>query len=477
MDRRDFARRLAALGAGFAAVVPGFLPPGLLVSSRGREDRRAGHRRRRAGERHRRAGDPHPGRDGSLSTSPLRVDGDRLLRSFEGLQEFGGTPDGGAHRPAYSDADREARGYVLELMRAAALEPRIDTAGNLLGRREGSEPGLPPILFGSHIDSVPRGGRYDGVVGSIGAVEVAHALADHGITTRHPIEVVVFQNEEGGLYGSRMMNGEFQPDELEVTAASGHTIREGTRLIGGDPDRLDEAVRGRGELAAFLELHIEQGSVLHGEGIDIGVVEGIVGIRWWEVEVTGFANHAGTTPMDRRQDALLAAARYVDAVNRIVRGHPGTQVGTVGRIAAEPGVPNVIPGRVTTSLELRDLEMQTINRLHREIVAAAEEIAQNTGTGFTFDLTVDLDPAPVDGWVQDEVDATAGTLDLSTLRMPSGAGHDAQSMARIAPIGMIFVPSVDGVSHSPEEFTSPEDMVNGANVLLNSVLALDDRLG
>jgi len=449
LNRREFSRRMLALGAGGA-----FLPPAMMKWS----------------------GAAGSGGPDQVPSSPLRVNAERFLRSFNGLDEFGGTPDGGAHRPAYSEADREARGYVLELMRAAGLETRVDAAGNLLGRRDGTEAGRAPIMFGSHIDSVLRGGRYDGPVGSIAAVEVAHTLADHGVATRHPVEVVVFQNEEGGLYGSRMMNGEFSRDELTIEAASGYSIKEGTRLIGGDPDRLEMAVRRPGEVAAFLELHIEQGSVLYDRGLDVGVVEGIVGIRWWDVEVTGFANHAGTTPMDARQDALLAAARYVEAVNCIVRGRPGTHVGTVGRIDAEPGAPNVIPGRVTASLELRDLSMDTIAELHEEIRAAARQIGAETGTEFSFELTVDLDPAPVDDEVQEVVAASAQAMELTTLRMPSGAGHDAQSMARIAPIGMIFVPSVGGVSHSPEEYTRDEDMVNGANVLLGSVLALDTEL-
>jgi beta-ureidopropionase / N-carbamoyl-L-amino-acid hydrolase len=451
MDRREFGRRLLGLGAGALA-----LPFDGFPTAGGR------------------ATAPAPAL--AADAGAPRVDGERLLRRFEGLKRFGGTPEGGLHRVAYSEADREARAYVMELMDEAGLEPRVDAGGNLLGRREGRETDLPPLLFGSHIDSVPNGGHYDGQVGSMGAVEVAHSLSDHGIRTRHPIEVVIFQNEEGGLYGSRIMSGEFEPRELEIEAASGHTIREGIRLLGGDPDRLGEARRRSGEVAGFLELHIEQGSVLHSEGIDVGVVQGIVGIRWWEVEVRGFANHAGTTPMDARRDALLAAARYIEAVNRVVRRRPGAQVGTVGHITAEPGASNVIPGRVLTSLELRDLSMDTIEALYADIRREVEAIERETETSFDFALTVDLDPAPVDEAVQDLVEASARGLGLSTLRMPSGAGHDAQSMARIAPVGMIFVPSVEGVSHSPEELTRPEDIVNGADVLLRSVLELDATL-
>jgi beta-ureidopropionase / N-carbamoyl-L-amino-acid hydrolase len=434
MNRREFGRSLLGLGAALG------MPPGWLSAAR---------------------------------PAPLRVDAERLLANFEGLKRFGGTAEGGLARVAYSDADLEARAYVTELMRAAGLEPRVDAGGNLLGRREGREAGLPPLLFGSHIDSVPNGGHYDGQVGSMGAVEVAHALSDHGITTRHPIEVVIFQNEEGGLYGSRILAGSLEARELEIVSASGHTIRDGIRRLGGDPDRLADARRRAGDVAAYLELHIEQGSVLDTEEVDVGVVEGIVGIRWWEVEVEGFANHAGTTPMDGRRDALLAAARYIQEVNRIVRAREGAQVGTVGHITAEPGAPNVIPGRVLTSLELRDLSMEVIEALYEEIRLAADAIADDTGTAFAFELTVDLAPAPSDDAVREVIHAAARDLGLSTRSMPSGAGHDAQSLAPIAPIGMVFVPSVGGVSHSPAEFTTPEGIVNGANVLLNSVLALD----
>lgn len=445
ISRRDFGRRM--LGMAGAAVGGPSLIEGL-APDRGRRPRA------RNGE-------------------PLRVDGERLLRTFDGLRPFGRTPDGGLSRVAYGDADLAAREYLTVRMREAGLETRIDAGGNLLGTRGGREAGLPPILFGSHIDSVPGGGHYDGQVGSAAAVEVAAALRDHGVVTRHPLEVVIFQNEEGGLYGSRSLAGSLQAAELDTISASGLSIRDGIRRLGGDPDRLAEAARGAGEVAAYLELHIEQGSVLESRGIDIGVVEGIVGIRWWDVTVDGFANHAGTTPMDGRRDALLAAARYVDAVNRVVTARPGAHVGTVGRIAAEPGAPNVIPGRVTASLELRDLRMETIEALFADVREAAREIADATDTEFHFDLTVDLAPAPVAEPVQELVEGAARALGLSALRMPSGAGHDAQSLAPIAPIGMIFVPSEGGVSHSPAERTTPEAIVNGANVLLGSVLAMD----
>ncbi|HEU5183505.1 MAG TPA: M20 family metallo-hydrolase [Gemmatimonadaceae bacterium] len=403
----------------------------------------------------------------------LRVNGVRLNESLNALAEFGKTGDGGVTRLAYSEADRAAREYVMGLMRAAKLEVTIDTAGNIIGRRAGRDAALPPILFGSHIDSVPDGGRYDGNVGSMGAIEVAQTLADNNVVTRHPIEVVIFQNEEGSLIGSRGLIGALTERELDLVSRSGKTIREGIAFIGGNPNELAKAHRKPGEIAAYLELHIEQGAVLDTEKIDIGVVEGIVGINWWDVTVQGFANHAGTTPMNRRRDALLAAARFIEAVNRVVTSVPGRQVGTVGRTQALPGAPNVIPGTVVLSLELRDLDAAKIAMLYERIRAEARRIGDASGTTFDFKEINVNEPAPTDRRLRGMIADAARELSLTTKVMPSGAGHDAQDMARIGPAGMIFVPSVDGISHSPRELSRAEDITNGANVLLGTVIRLD----
>jgi N-carbamoyl-L-amino-acid hydrolase len=404
---------------------------------------------------------------------PPRVNGARLNRHLTALSDFGKNPQGGVTRLAYSDADRQARDYVAGLMRAARLDPYIDAAGNIIGRRAGRDAKLPPVLFGSHIDSVPEGGNYDGDVGSLGAIEVAQTLAEDGIVTRHPLEVIVFQNEEGGLIGSRALSGDLAERELDLVSRSGKTIREGIRFIGGDPDRVATVRRKRGDIAAYLELHIEQGGFLDAERVDIGIVEGIVGINWWDVTIEGFANHAGTTPMDRRRDAMLAAAKFIEAVNRVVTSVPGRQVGTVGRIQALPGAPNVIPGRVVLSLELRDLDATKIAMLYERIRGETRQIAAATGTTFDF-KTINVNaPAPTDPRVRAVIATAARELGLSTKLMPSGAGHDAQDMARLGPIGMIFVPSVGGISHSPREFSRPEDITNGANVLLGAVLGVD----
>ena len=402
----------------------------------------------------------------------LRVNGERLNRHLTELSAFGRT-DTGTNRVAYSEADRAGREYVTGLMREAGLEVRVDAGANILGRRAGRGAALPPILFGSHVDSVPDGGNFDGDVGSLGAIEVAQILAESRTVTRHPLEVVIFSNEEGGLVGSKAMVGELGPAELDVTARSGKTIRDGIRYLGGDPDRLPTARRSRGDIAAYLELHIEQGGTLDEAGVAIGVVEGIVGIRDYEVTVEGFANHAGTTPMDRRRDALMAASELVLAVNRVVTSVPGRQVGTVGRIQAFPGAPNVVPGRVVMSVEIRDLSSEKIDLLARQVIAEGERIATATSTTVTFHLYSENYPALTDPRVQRLVAQAADGLGLTHRALPSGAGHDAQDLARIAPAGMIFVPSVGGISHAPRELSRPQDIANGANVLLQTLLAVD----
>ncbi len=452
MDRRSFARWV------LRALPPAALLPATALPLRGRFP----------------TGAPADGPERGPSRRPeLEVNGPRLNRMLQELARFGATPEGGSHRVAFSDADLEGRAYVRERMEAAGLRTRVDEAGNLLGSRAGTETGLPPLLVGSHIDTVPEGGSYDGPLGSLAAVEAALRLHEEEMPTRHPLEVVIFANEEGGKTGSRAMSGEVEPSEFDLPTASGYTIGEGTARIGGDPGQLERVQRRPGDVASYLELHIEQGAILEGQQIPIGVVEGIVGIRRWNVEVEGFANHAGTTPMDDRRDPMVAAARFVDSVYRTARELPGRQVATVGRIEASPGAPNVIPGRVSLSLEIRDLEMERIDEVFELLRGCAEEIGSDTDTGFSFSPFYLSRAAPTHPRLQGLVEGAADSLGLESLRMPSGAGHDAQSIALFAPVGMIFVPSVDGISHSPREHTRPEHVVNGGNVLLRTLLRMD----
>ena len=410
-----------------------------------------------------------------LSDQNLEVDGPRLNQRMRRLESFGANAAGGIDRVAFSDANIEALDWIAGLLVESGFSPSIDFAGNLIARKPGSSPELPSIMLGSHIDSVPGGGNYDGQVGSMGALEVAATLADAAYTTRHPLEISIFSNEEGGKTGSRALAGEVEAFELDIVTASGFTIADGIQRLGGNPDRLEELRRRDGSVEAFLELHIEQGAVLDADEIDIGVVEGIVGIMRWTVIVDGSTNHAGTTPMDRRSDAMVGAARFIDLVHTTARRMPGRQVATVGRLEAEPGAPNVIPGRVTMTLEIRDLSMAGIERVFNEISGNSVRITEETGTRFSFQRFYTSRAAPTAMWIREIIETSAQGLSLSTHRMPSGAGHDAQSIALFAPVGMIFVPSVAGISHAPDEHTTPQDVINGANVLLQTLLELDQR--
>ncbi len=411
------------------------------------------------------------------SHPPLHINPKRLRDHLEHLSTFGRPAgagfEGGVSRIAYSYADIAARAYVMSLMDAAGLKPRIDAAGNILGRRAGSEASLAPVLFGSHIDSVPNGGNFDGDLGSLAAIEVIETLNESHIATRHPLEVVIWSNEEGyafnnGITGSRAAAGRLDPGELDAVW-NGMKKSDAIRRIGGAPERIAEARRAPGSFVCYLELHIEQGGTLDRAGIPIGVVEGIVAIERYDVEVHGFANHAGTTPMPERQDALLAASYLTIAVNEIVRAEPGRQVGTVGQLDVSPNAPNIVPGLVRLVIELRDLSAAKIDGIGERIRARAREIAARTKTEITFRPASHHQGAMATPEVQKSIEAACAALGLRSQRLPSGAGHDAQAMALLGPMGMIFVPSVGGISHSPKELTRWEDCAHGADVLCRTV--------
>jgi N-carbamoyl-L-amino-acid hydrolase len=393
-----------------------------------------------------------------------------------------GRPAGGAFadgvsRVAYSDADVDGRRYVMGLMKSAGLQPRIDPAGNIFAARAGTDPSLPPILFGSHIDSVPNGGNFDGDLGSLGALSAIEALDAAGIRTQHPLEMVVWAHEEGFAFGrglacSRIAAGEVTQADLDEVW-NGMRRADALRKIGGNPDRIAEARRAKGSHHCYLELHIEQGGTLERAGIPIGVVEGIVAIDKYDAVITGFANHAGTTPIAERHDALLAAAHLTVAVREAVTRTPGRQVGTVGHIEVTPNSPNVIPGRAQLSVELRDLSPQKLVTMMDDIRGRTREIAAATQTTIEFKQVMGAAPAVASPEVQAAIERAAQSLDLKSSRLPSGAGHDAQMMALLGPMGMIFVPSIGGISHSPKELTHWDDCARGADVLLRTVLEMD----
>lgn len=404
----------------------------------------------------------------------MKINQQRIESRISELAKFGKDSSGKGYRMAYTKGDIEGRNWYIDLMKKAGLEVTIDYAGNIIGKRKGKNPSLKSIAFGSHIDMVPDGGNYDGCVGSVGALEIIETLNENKVVTNHPLEIIIFSNEEGVTVGSSMLVKEYGSENLKKKSQSGLTFAEGIKAIGGNSDSLKQVIRKKGDMAAFLELHIEQGGILDEDNIQIGVVEGIVGYEKWDVTIEGFANHAGTTPMNKRHDALLSASKVIITINEVVNSYEGRQVGTVGKIAVEPGAYNVIPGKVVLGMEIRDLSFEKIEQLFHDIEKRADSIAAKMGTKITFDQAAKpLQPALADKSIQNKIETAAKTLGFTYKYLQSGAVQDAQYMALICPMGMIFVPSVNGISHSPKEFTKAIDMANGANVLLQTILAID----
>ena len=414
------------------------------------------------------------------SVSPqLHVKSQRLQSTLVKLSEYGRNPDGGVTRLGYSEADMAAREYVIGLMKDAGLSVRIDPAGNIFGHRNGSKK-LAVILFGSHIDSVVHGGNYDGDVGSLAAIEVIRALNESSTTTRHPLEVVIWTNEEGnhfgiGTLGSGIAAGLIGPEILERKDDKGVPFADWLGRYGQDPTKLADARIRQDSLAAWLELHIEQGPNLYEKKIPIGVVQGIVAVARWNCVVSGIANHAGTTPMNRRHNALTAASKDVLAVRDVVLSETGTQVGNVGFMKVEPGAPNVIPGRAEFTVELRDLDDAKVVRMWERVSERFRQADKEEGVDTHCESTDDVKSASATPAIQAAIRDAAKSVGLASIDLPSFAGQDSQNVARIAPMGMIFIPSKDGISHNPNEYSSPEDIANGAEVLYRTVLLLDQR--
>jgi N-carbamoyl-L-amino-acid hydrolase len=413
----------------------------------------------------------------------FHIDALRLRRALEDIAEFGKNEDErfGISRIAFSESDRASRDWLIAQMRACGLEVWVDAAANIHGLRKGTETGLPAILFGSHIDSVPEGGRFDGTLGSLGALETLRTLEDRDIETRHPLRMVVWADEEGahfgqGLFGSRAATAGPRRNELDLLGDDGVSLHEWLERYGRRPSDIESAVIDPRTVAAYFELHIEQGPRLHRENVDVGVVEGIVGIYRYDALIEGFQNHAGTTPMSERKDAMLSAAKLTQAVREEIVARPGRQVGNVGRLDASPGAANVIPGRVRLPIELRDLDARVVDDVLERIRKRAAAIEAEDGTRIRIDRFAYEDPAPTDVGLQEHIDRVSRGLGLTTLRLPSGAGHDAQNVSRHGiPTGMIFVRSLEGVSHNPNERTEWEDCARGVEVLYRTVLELDER--
>ncbi len=393
---------------------------------------------------------------------------------MEEMARIGATPGGGVHRLTLSDADREARDLFARWSKEAGLSVTVDEMGNMFARRQGTDESAPPVMTGSHLDSVPNGGRFDGALGVLAALEVVRSLNDAGTPTRHPIEIVNWTNEEGprfppSMLGSGVFAGAFQRDfAYSIQDATGKKFFDELERIG----YLGDLPCRRRPIAAYVELHIEQGPALITEGKQIGVVEGIRGLTWLRITMKGERDHAGPTPMHMRRDALAGAARAISAVREIPgKLHPDL-VATVGEVNVSPNAINVIPGQVTFSVDIRHEDESILKRAEELVLQAAKDAAGWEGLDMEVDRIGGSSPMPFDAWITATIDDACMKEGCSSLRMWSAAGHDARYAADLCPTAMIFTPSVGGKSHAEDELTTWEDVFMGCRILGRTILSL-----
>jgi N-carbamoyl-L-amino-acid hydrolase len=406
----------------------------------------------------------------------MRIDRQRLEGTVEELGRIGATERGGLTRLALSDEDKRGRDLMVAWMRQAGLRVTVDQMGNIFGERAG-EPGQPPVMMGSHVDSVPTGGKYDGQLGVLCALEAIRTLNDARVRTRHPVTLVVFTNEEGARFQPAMIASGVMAGKIALEDAYNARDKDGLRLV-DELERIgylgpDPCVPR--PLRAYLELHIEQGPQLEEEGLSVGVVEGIVAIAWSRLTIHGVQDHAGPTPMRIRHDALVAAAEVVAGVRGIARQLGGDLVTTVGNLTVTPNIVNAIPGRVTLSIDMRDPKDAALDRALPLLDRVVAEACQREGVSYELQHYWRVPYTPFDREVVSAVERAAGAAGARHRRILSGAGHDAQYMAAIGPTGMVFVPSRGGRSHCEEEFTPMDDIEHGANTLLGAALELAGR--
>jgi beta-ureidopropionase / N-carbamoyl-L-amino-acid hydrolase len=415
-----------------------------------------------------------------MTTPPsnLRIDPDRLWTSIMETARIGATAKGGINRLALTDLDRQVRDWFTAASREAGCDVIVDAMGNIFARRAGRDNTLPPIAMGSHLDTQPTGGKFDGVIGVLAGLEVLRTLNDAGIETNAPIEVVNWTNEEGSRFAPSMLASGVFAGAFTVEYAYSRRDRDGisfAEALDGIGYRAETPSGGR-PISAFFELHIEQGPILEAEGKTIGVVTGVQGMRWYEATVTGSDSHAGATPMRLRRDALLAAARMIQAVNTVARDHAPDAVGTVGLIESRPNSRNVVPGDVFLTIDLRHPDDSVVARMDQQMRAALDGIAADAGVSVAVNCVLDGPAVTFDVQCVDAVERAAAMQGLSARRITSGAGHDAANLSAVAPTAMIFVPCEGGISHNELEKAEPEHVAAGANVLLHAVLETDARL-
>ncbi len=404
--------------------------------------------------------------------SLLSIHGDRLNHNLNTLAEIGKLAKGGVRRISFSQEDQLARQLVKNWMEEAGMTTCVDTAGNLIGRYKGKR-NLPALATGSHIDSVPSAGRYDGTLGVLAGIEVVRALKYNQIVLDHPVEVIVFTDEESSMIGGKAIAGTLNPDPEYYRRKDGMSIQECLQRVGGNWDAIDTSRRSREDMAAFVELHVEQGGVLESQQAEIGVVQGIVSMNRYNLTVTGSPNHAGTTPMDMRQDALVAASQIVLTVNQFANHLADGIVATVGALNVWPNATNIVPGRVELTLDIRDLSTQNVMALVERLKSQIEAIAQQNQTLIEMEPALNAMPTLSSPNIMKAIAQVSNQLNLRYVELPSRAGHDAQEVGRVTDMGMIFVPSRGGISHSEDEYTPPEQCTQGADVLLNTLIQLD----
>lgn len=407
------------------------------------------------------------------TTFTLVLNGDRLNHNLAQLAKIGKLPQGGVRRLAYSPEDLMARQLVQDWMVEAGMSVRVDAAGNIIGTYAGEQEGVPTLATGSHVDTVPSGGRYDGALGVVAGIEVVRVLRENNVRLAHPLEVIVFTDEEGAMIGSKAMSGTVVNDPEYYRREDGTSIQTCLKRLGGNWEQLVTAQRNRTEIAAFVELHVEQGGVLDSLSHDIGIVEGVVSQHRYAIAIIGRPNHAGTTPMHLRRDALVAASHIVLAVQALAKDTPGEQVATVGALQVWPNAANIVPGQVEMTVDIRDLSLTKIEQLVEQLEQQLRAIASTTQTEITMKPILSVAPTLAVPQVKEAIATTCQQLGLSYSYLPSRASHDAQEIGRFTDMGIIFVPSAAGISHSEDEYTSPEQCTQGANVLLQTLLQLD----
>ena len=416
-----------------------------------------------------------------MNTAPINID--RLSTRIEAISRFT-LPDVPWTRRAFTPLFLEARTWLKEEFARAGLVVTQDAALNLIGRREGTKAGAKPLIIGSHCDTVVGGGRFDGILGVLAGLEVAQTLHEQKVQLAHPFELIDFLSEEPSDYGiscvgSRAFSGVLKADMLASCNAEGETLAEAIRRCGGNPEVLTQPLRAPGSSAAYLELHIEQGPVLETRQIPIGVVTDIVGIRRVMITLEGRADHAGTTPMDLRHDALVGAARVIDACYRLaseMNGNPHYVVATIGRIAVTPNAANAVPGKAELTLEVRSNDAAVLAYFPETLVGRVTDSLPGLGVTLSYKALSNALPTPCSPVVMQAIESAADALGYAKLNMTSGAGHVAVYVAPTGPIGMIFIPCRGGRSHCPEEWSDPQAVLDGTRVLYQALLGLDKTL-